>query len=330
METSHAFRTVETHTAGEPTRIITDGVVFSPGDKTTADYRREFEEDHDWVRQLLIKEPRGHDDMFGAVPVSTARTAADIGLFFLTNDGYLNMCGHATIGAVTALLELGQLQPQETITVETPAGLVETRPEMNDQSVEHVEFRNVDSFVDGSTEVSLSTGETVALDVVYGGNYLALVDLEQLELSVSTENTRELVDRGLEIRELVNEHYSVKHQLTGESMAVDLTEFYEHADGVDRNVTVFADGSIDRSPCGTGTSAKMALLHDRGELAVGESYRHRSVIDTEFEGSLAAARTTDGRDVVAPRIRGSAYIIAKNEFLLTPDDPIVGFSVGGS
>ncbi|MFC3959149.1 proline racemase family protein [Halovivax cerinus] len=327
METSHAFSTVETHTAGEPTRIITDGITFSSGDKTTADYRREFEAEFDWIRRLLVKEPRGHDDMFGAVPVPTATPEADIGLFFLTNDGYLDMCGHGTIGAVTAFVELGRLPVQETITVETPAGLIETRPQVDDGSVTSVAFQNVDAFVHDSFEVTLSTGSTVDVDVVYGGNYLALVDASALECSLSRSNTQRLIELGSEIRDLVNERTRIRHPTTDEPATVDLTEFYAHEDGVDRNVTVFANGSIDRSPCGTGTSAKMALLYERGDLAVGEPYRHRSIIDTEFEGSIATARTVDDRDVVAPEIRGSAYIIARNQFYLNPDDPIVGFSL---
>lgn len=328
METSHAFSTVETHTAGEPTRLITDGITFSPGAKTTAEYRREFETEYDWIRRLLVKEPRGHDDMFGAVPVPTSHPEADIGLFFLTNDGYLDMCGHGTIGAVTAFLELGRLPATETVTIETPAGLVETRPQMDEQNVSHVEFRNVESFVHDSCEVSLSTGVTVDVDIVYGGNYLALIDAAALECSLSRADSRRLIELGREIRQLVNERTTIRHPVTGEPATVDLTEFYTHGDDVDQNVTVFANGSIDRSPCGTGTCAKMALLYARGELDVGERYRHRSIIDTEFEGSIATARTTDGRDVITPVIRGSAYIIAKNQFFLNPDDPIVGFSVG--
>lgn len=330
METSHAFSTVETHTAGEPTRIITDGIEFSSGEKTTAEYREEFETEYDWVRRLLIKEPRGHDDMFGAVPVPTSHPDADIGLFFLTNDGYLDMCGHATIGTVTAFLELGRLPIQETIAVETPAGLIETRPTLDGRSVEEVEFRNVDSFVQESCQISLRSGPTVDVDIVYGGNYLAMVDADELGVSISKGNTHRLIELGREVRLAVNERVRIEHPFTGEPATVDLTEFYEHGEGVDRNVTVFADGSIDRSPCGTGTSAKMALLHARGELDVGESYRHRSVIDTEFEGSLASVRTREGRTVVTPLIRGSAYIIAKNQFLLNPDDPIIGFNVDGA
>jgi len=327
METSHAFSTVETHTAGEPTRIITDGILFSAGEKRTAKYQQEFESEYDWIRQLLIKEPRGHDDMFGAVPVPTSHEDADIGLFFLTNDGYLDMCGHATIGAVTAFLELGRLPIKEKITVETPAGLIETQPQVTDQSVKHVELQNVDSFVQDSRELTLASGVTVTVDIVYSGNFLAMVNVGELGVAISKENTRELIELGREIRRNVNQDVSIEHPWTGEPATVDLTEFYEHGEGVDRNVTVFADGSIDRSPCGTGTCAKMALLHSRGELNIGEPYRHRSVIDTEFEGSLAAERMRDGRSVVLPRIRGSAYIIAKNQFLLNSDDPITGFNV---
>jgi proline racemase len=329
METSHSFSTIDTHTAGEPTRIVTDGLLFSPGEKTTLEYREEFRESFDWVRQLLMKEPRGHDDMFGAVPVSTATPEADLGVFFITNDGYLEMCGHATIGTITAFVELGRLPAQDTIVVETPAGLVETRLTVTERTVESVEFRNVESFLYDSLSVTLDSGQAVDVDVVFAGNFFAMVDVADVGRSLTREDTRQLIELGTEIRRKTNASLDVVHPFTGAPSEVALTEFYERSEGGDRNLTVFGNGSVDRSPCGTGTCAKMTLLHNRGELDLGETYHHLSVIDTEFEGEIESTARRDGYDVVTPLVRGSAYIIARNEYSLHPDDPLIGFNITG-
>lgn len=330
METSHAFSTIDTHTAGEPTRIVTDGLRLASGPETVEEYRTEFRENHDWIRELLLKEPRGHDDMFGAVPVPSSHPEADLGVFFLTNEGYIDMCGHATIGVVTAFLELGRLPVKETVVLETPAGLIEAEPDVRNRTVERVQFRNVESFVYDSCTVSLDTGSSVHVDVVYGGNFFAMVDVRDVDASVSPGHSNRLVDLGLEIRRNVNESLDVRHPFTGEPAAVKLTEFYDSTAAPHRNLTVFGTGSIDRSPCGSGTCAKMALLQSTGDLGQGEPYPHRSVIDTEFEGEIEAVRSRDGYDVVVPTIRGSAYVIARNEFVLDPDDPLVGFNVTGN
>lgn len=327
MQTGPTFSTVDTHTAGEPTRIITDGPVFSPGEKTTVEYREEFRAKYSWVRELLIKEPRGHDDMFGAIPVSTTTPEADFGLFFITNDGYLDMCGHATIGVITAFIELGRLPTRNTIVVETPAGLVEARPMVSDGTVESVEIQNVKSFFYDSCKVTVADERTVDVDIVYSGNFFAMVDITTLGLTIEKENANRLIKLGLQVRRKVNEKVEVTHPFSGDSMEVALTEFYEHDHEYDRNFTVFGEGTVDRSPCGSGTCAKMTLLHYRGDLDIGERYHIRSVIETEFEGEIESVEDRDGYAVVRPSIIGSAYIISQNQYSLDPDDPIIGFSI---
>jgi proline racemase len=265
--------------------------------------------------------------MFGAVPVSTSTDAADVGAFFITNDGYLDMCGHATIGLVTAFVELGRLPRRERIAVETPAGLVETRPVIRDGTVERVAFRNVDSYYVGRREVSVEPVGRLSVDVVFAGNTFAMVDSRAVGVGVARENTDRLIDLGRSVRRAVNAAADLHDPVTGDRVEVELVEFYEHADGFDRNLTVFANGSVDRSPCGSGTCAKMALLHADGQLEVGEPYRHRSVIDTEFEGEIESVERRNGHCVVSPVISGSAYVIARNEFTLDPADPIIGFNV---
>lgn len=322
------FTTVDTHTAGEPTRIILDGFDSSALDGESVHAKRDsFAEQYDWIRELLIKEPRGHDNMFGAVIVDP-RDDADLGVFFLDNEGYLDMCGHGTIGVVSALAEMGQLPHDSTITVETPAGIVETRPQYVDGGVEAVTIQNVESFVYDTVTVPVSFSDSpLQVEVVYAGNFFALVDSEQLDGSLDTSRTEEFVDWGLEIRDTVNETLDIVHPFTGESGTVSITEIYESDGDADRSIVVFGDGQVDRSPCGTGTCAKMTLLHESGTLSVDEPYRHESIIGTQFRGRIVEARERDGITVTVPTITGAARITGKHTFLKDPRDELTGFSL---
>ena len=325
------FTTVDTHTAGEPTRILLDGVDRSTLDGESVRAKRDsFAEQYDWVRELLIKEPRGHDNMFGAVVLDAHDDDADIGVFFLDNGGYLDMCGHGTIGVVSALVELGQLSPDQTINVETPAGIVETEPQYDDGGVEAVTIRNVESFVYDTVTVAVSFSDApLQVDVVYAGNFFALVDSEQLDAPLETSRTEEFVNWGLELREAVNETLDIEHPFSGEQASVSITEIYESGDDADRSIVVFGDGQVDRSPCGTGTCAKMTLLHGAGALSVGEPYLHESIIGTQFQGRIVERREQDDITVTVPTITGAARITGKHTFLKDPRDQLTGFSLSG-
>ena len=331
MDEDIHIETVDTHTEGEPTRIITGGIdesSFSGG--RVADQRDRFADSLDWVRELLMKEPRGHDDMFGAVLTDPAHDAADVGAFFMDSGGYLDMCGHGTIGLVTALIERGELDATPTVTLETPAGLVETRPTVEDGYVSAVTLRNVESFVYDRLTVSVegpSGRVTVPVDLVYAGNFFALVDSTAVGLAVDTTNTETFVRLGLAIRERVNEELDIQHPFTGDESAVSITEFYQSNPDVDSNIVVFGDGQVDRSPCGTGTCAKMTLLHERGDLGLDDPYEYESVIGTRFEGCLVDAEERDGYTVTTPEVSGSAEITGEHTFIRRPHDSLDGFSV---
>lgn len=331
MEGDVCIETVDTHTKGEPTRIVTNGVdrsSFAGG--SVADQRDRFAASLDWVREFLMKEPRGHDDMFGAILTEPHHEQADVGAFFMDSGGYLDMCGHGTIGLVTALIERGELDPKPVVILETPAGLVETRPTIEDGVVTAVALRNVDSFVYDQTTVSIDgpTGRrTVPVDIVYAGNAFALVDSEDVGLTVDTSNTSEFVETGLQIRERVNDELDIVHPFTGDEEAVSLTEFYQSRAEVDKNIVVFGDGSVDRSPCGSGTCAKMTLLHHRDELGIDEPYLYESIIGTCFEGRLVDASERDGFVVTTPEVTGSAEITGEHTFIRRPHDSLGAFSV---
>ncbi|EMA27460.1 proline racemase family protein [Halobiforma nitratireducens] len=332
MQSDIAIETIDTHTAGEPTRIVTGGIDRSRIERGDVRNQRElFETHYDWVRELLMCEPRGHADMFGAVPTVPASPAADLGLFFMDGEGYLDMCGHGTMGAVTALLETGHLEPAETVTVETPAGLVETAPTVTDGRVESVTVRNVDSYVVGERRLTVEVAgvtDTLSVDVVAAGNVFALVDADDIDQAISPENAETFVELGLEIRRRVNENADLVDPITGDQRRVSVVEFYEaDADGADRNLVVFGDGQVDRSPCGTGTCAKMTLLHSRDALEVDERYRYESVIGSEFTGRLRTVEHRNGVAVTTPAVTGSAYVIGRHTFLSDTRDELGGFSL---
>jgi len=330
MQSEHLITTLDTHTAGEPTRIVTDGLGWSSRDQTVAEQARRFATDYDWARKLLMEEPRGHTDMFGAVPVKPADPEADLGLIFLTHDGVGELCGHAIMGVVTAFVETGRLDPGEEISIETPVGVSTATAELAGDRVDEVAVRSPPSFVYDEVTVALDGLGEVRVDVVYAGIFFAMVDAGDLGLSLGREPVDELVQHGLDVRAAVNADLDVVHPLTGASREVILTEFYEPRDPVDGTLVVLADGSVDRSPCGTGTCAKMALLHHRGELGVGEPYRTEGPIGTQFEGRLLHTEQTDGYTVTRPEVAGSAYITAKNTFVLDPADPLTGFSLSSA
>ncbi len=329
MKSKYLIDTIDTHTAGEPTRIVIGGLdLYSFFGRSIGEQRDIFSERYDDIRVLLMKEPRGHDDMFGAVPVKPMKEEADIGVIFMHTTGYLDMCGHGTIGVVTALLETGVLQVKDKIIIETPAGLVETLPKMKGDKVEKVSMKNVDSFILGRKRVRLEKlKKNIFVDIAYSGNLVGLVDVKSVGHSIKKEELGILKQLGTELMNRLNDENKFLHPIENYEKRVDLIEFYESREDVDRNIVVFADGSIDRSPCGTGTCAKMTFLHDKGELAVNEEYRYQSVLGTEFSGRILSAEEKEGVIVIKPEISGSAYITGKNTFILDPEDPLTGFSL---
>lgn len=306
--------TLDTHTAGMPTRILIGWPGEDPDVDTVTAQRDAFIREHDHIRRLVMCEPRGHRSMYGAVPVPTG-TAADLGVFFFDAHKYADMCGHGTIGVVTALIESGRLDPAPDLTIATPAGLVRTRQEIDDGIVRSVAVNNVESTVFGSTTLRDSILGRIEIDIVAAGNVFGLVDATAIGLDVTVDHLdrfRHLGPRLLEQLATVgsDEHPEVTH-----------LQFYAG----ERNVVVSGDGLFDRSPCGTGTCARMALHCDQGELAIDEPFRHESIIGTEFQGWLSDRTERDGRTTVVPWVSGAAYLTGEHRFVLDPLDPLTPF-----
>ncbi|WP_336336438.1 proline racemase family protein [Haloarcula brevis] len=314
------FITTDTHTGGEPTRIVLDGIEDGAlTGETVRDKRDRFAATADGVRALLMREPRGHADMFGAVPVPTDR--ADLGVFFMDTEGYLDMCGHGLIGVVTALVERGDLPASPELTVETPAGLVDVTVETADGRVRRVAFENVDSYVCETVTVDRDGGPAEAR-VVYAGNYFAVVDADSL--GVTLDDAAECIEPALALRRAVNDA-APTDPTTGEPAPVAAVELTA---GDGRSCVVFADGSVDRSPCGTGTCARLTLHHADGDLAVGERIEVTGPVGSTFEGYIADTRVEDGVTVTSPVVSGTAHVTGEHTFYRDGNDTLGSFTIG--
>lgn len=321
MKLRRFVQVVDTHTAGEPTRVVLSGLPPIPGG-TMEERRRWLAENADGFRKFLLREPRGHADMFGAIITPPCSPEADLGVIFLDNGGYLRMCGHGTIGVVTALAASGWTE-KGTLALDTPAGLVRCRLHWREGELSGVTFRNVPSFYLGT----LNPGG-VPVHIAYGGNLFALVDAASLGVGLDREHLPELIRLGLEIRNEVNAHHRFLHPATGEELEVELVEFYDEGMAPPRNVVIFGKGQVDRSPCGTGTCAKMAFLHAEGRLRVGDEYRYRGILDTEFVGRIAAETEVGGKVAIVPEITGTAHVIGFGHLVYVEGDPFPeGFSL---
>jgi proline racemase/trans-L-3-hydroxyproline dehydratase len=326
MNFSHTITTVDTHTMGEPTRVVTAGIAHIPG-KQMIDKKIWLSKHRDHIRQMLMLEPRGHQDMFGAILTEPVTDEAHAGVIFMDSGGYLDMCGHGSMGVVVVLLETGMLSsisPEPDITrtlaLDTPAGLIHARAVMEKGRVTQVTIQNRESFFCESMQIHLDTIGTIPVDIAYGGNYFALVNADHLNLPVDLTHIDPLKKLGLAIRTAVNRQFSFSHPVTGLPATVDLTEIYENTDPP-RNIVVFGTGQVDRSPCGTGTSAKMAFLHQKGRLKPGEPYTYQSVFGTAFTGKIVKETRVGDRPAIIPEITGKAWITGFHQFVVDNTDP---------
>ncbi|MEU2509523.1 proline racemase family protein [Streptomyces sp. NPDC007863] len=327
MRTRHVYHAVDSHTEGMPTRVVTGGVGVIPG-ATMAEKRLHFIEHRDSLRTLLMYEPRGHAAMSGAILQPPTRPDADYGVLFVEVSGLLPMCGHGTIGVATVLVETGMVpvvEPVTTVRLDTPAGLVSVDVRVEDGAARSVTLTNVPAFsvgLDLKTEVP-GYG-TVTYDLAYGGNFYAFVELDALGLPFDRAHKQDLLTAGLAIMDAINA--GEDRPVHPEDPAVaGVKHVYLAAPGSDavrsRHAMAIHPGWFDRSPCGTGTSARMAQLHARGLLPLGTDFVNESFIGTEFTGRLVAETTVGGRPAVVPTVTGRAWITGTAQYFLDPTDP---------
>ncbi len=326
MRSSKVFHAVDSHTEGMPTRVVTGGFGVIPG--ATMFERREYFLQHlDHVRELLMNEPRGHAAMSGAILQPPTRPDADYGVLYIEVSGCLPMCGHGTIGVATVLVETGMVEvvePVTTIRLDTPAGLVVAQVRVTGGVAESVTITNVPAFVLGlDRKVEVQPWGQVPYDMAFGGNFYAIVQVDDLGIAFHRDNKQELLDAGLAIMAAVNEHDRPVHP--DNPGIAGCHHVYLAAPGSDarhsRHAMAIHPGWFDRSPCGTGTSARMAQLHARGELPLHTDFDNESFIGTHFTGRLVDEEMTDGTARVVPTITGRAWITGTAQYLLDPRDP---------
>lgn len=323
-----SISTIDYHTAGEPFRIVTGGVDPVPG-ASILDKRRHAAEHHDHVRRLLVNEPRGHADMYGCFVTEPVDGGADVGAVFFHNAGYSTACGHGTIALVTWALEHGRLavrEPETEVVVDVPSGRLHTVATVAGGRVRSVRFRNVPAYVE-LEGIELETGEgRLTADVAYGGAFYASVDVRGLPLAVEPSALPRLIALGRDVKAQLEASHTIVHPLEPELRDVYGVVFFQDEDGgpplVQRNVTVFADGEVDRSPCGSGTAARLALLDRSGRLPRGETLRHLGIVGTEFSARVVGEVDVAGRSAVVTEVEGSAHETGVHRFVLDPDDPL--------
>jgi proline racemase len=322
VRASRYFTAVDSHTEGMPTRVVTGGLAPIPG-ATMAERREHFVKNMDHIRQFLVNEPRGHAAMSGAILQPPTRPDADWGVLYIEVSGCLPMCGHGTIGVATVLVETGMVEvtePVTTVRLDTPAGLVVAEVNVRDGRAESVRFQNVPAYVhelDAAVDVP-GLGE-VRYDMAYGGNFYAILPIESIGISFDVKEKERMLAAGLSIMDAINARRRPVHRedpgIAG-CKHVQLVAPGENGSDA-RNAMVIHPGWFDRSPCGTGTSARMAQLHTRGELPLNTDFVNESLLGTRFTGRLVA-ETSRG---VIPTIEGRAWLTGMAQYLLDPTDP---------
>ena len=333
MIAGRVFAAVDSHTEGMPTRVITGGIGPIPG-ASMLERKLHFEEQMDDLRLLLMREPRGHGAMSGAILQPPFRDDADWGVVFIEVSGCLPMCGHGTIGVATVLVETGMVEvrePETVVRLDTPAGLVEARVAVDGGRARSVSLRNVPSFLLARERSVTLNGRALTYDMAFGGNFYAILPADSAGLEVDPARADELIATGLDIMAAINASERPVHpadeRISG-CRHVVFTAPGEDWRRSQRSATSIHPGWLDRSPCGTGTSARLAQLHARGELGMGEEFVNRSVIGTRFAGRIVEETEVAGVPAVVPEISGRAWITGMGQYMLDPEDPFpAGFTL---
>lgn len=320
--------TIEMHTGGEPLRILVDGVPEIRGN-TMLEKRRYFKNHFDHIRKGTMWEPRGHADMYGAVITAPCSPEADFGTFFLHNEGYSTMCGHAIIALTKFVIDAKLVRgkgDRVIVRIDAPPGLIEARGWRQDGMVRHVTFTNVPSFVlYRDQQVQVAGLGRIKYDVAYGGAFYAIVDAEKMGLLLEADQYARMIQLGRAIKKSVAINQKIVHPYEedlGFLYGTIFTSKAGHPNRHSRNVCVFANGEVDRSATGSGVSARAALLHAKGELRVGERIAIESILGTVMEVEVAGITTFGPHKAIVPRVTGSATFTGSNVFWFDPEDPV--------
>jgi len=328
------YRTLDAHAAGEPLRLIIEGYP-APKGRTMLEKRAWVKRHADAIRCALMLEPRGHADMYGAVLTEPVTPEADAGVLFMHNEGYSTMCGHGIVAVTTMAIERGLIHPKEPnrVVYDSPAGPVRARAYVSERGgndgrgtrVDRVAFDNVPSFVFAPGLPVRAGNREVRVDVAFGGAFYAIVDAEAAGLPIAPGRLPELRRAGMEIKHAVEDAITVVHPLDKGLNGIYGTIFTgppERGDADLKNVTIFADAEVDRSPCGTGTCAVMAVIDAMGLMPPDRPFGHESLIGTLFNGRITGRRRVGEFDAILPELEGSAWITGEHVFLVDDEDPL--------
>ncbi|SHG71243.1 4-hydroxyproline epimerase [Chryseolinea serpens] len=327
------FFCIDAHTCGNPVRLVAGGGPSLEG-KNMSEKRQHFLREYDWIRKGLMFEPRGHDMMSGSILYPPCDPQNDVAVLFIETSGCLPMCGHGTIGTVTIAIEEGLVVPKQpgVLNVEVPAGLIRIEYTQKDQKVTSVKIRNIKSFLaaENLTATCPDLGE-LTVDVSYGGNFYAIVDVQKNFPGLEHFRAEQLIGWSRELRKNINAKYSFVHP---ENPTINGCSHILWAGAVmdpsstGRNAVFYGDKAIDRSPCGTGTSARLAQWHAKGKLKKGEPFVHESIIGSKFIGRVEEETTLDSKPAIVPSIEGWAVVMGYNTIIMDDNDPYAhGFQV---
>ena len=319
---------IDAHTGGEPFRVIVDGFPELKG-KTMLERRRYAKEHYDHLRTALMWEPRGHADMYGCILTEPVTPDADFGILFIHNEGFSTMCGHGIIGIATVVVETGIMpivSPFTEIKIDSPAGLITAYAQIENNHVKSVSFLNVPSFVSALDEViDVPELGKVRYDLAFGGAFYAVVKAVDVGLTCGPRDYRLLIGNGMAIKRAIMKNRPIKHPfeedlgfLYGTIFIGPPTQEGSHS----QNVCIFADGEVDRSPTGTGVSARLAILHRRGEIKRDQSVVVESILGSKFIGKVVEEMSFGPHAAIIPEVAGRAHIIGRNELWINPNDPL--------
>lgn len=327
------FFCVDAHTCGNPVRVVTGGGPFLKG-SNMSEKRQHFLKEYDWIRKGLMFEPRGHDMMSGSILFPPSDPQNDVGILFIETSGCLPMCGHGTIGTVTVMIEEGLVTPRipGELNLETPAGLVKVTYKQQGKKVSSVKIVNIASYL-AAEDIMVECPDLglLKVDVAYGGNFYAVIDPQENFLGLEKYSVDKLISWSRDLRKRLNQEHSFVHPenptINGLSHILWAGEVIDK-DSTARNAVFYGEKAIDRSPCGTGTSARMAQWHARGKLKIGQDFVHESIIGSKFIGRIEEETVLAGRKAIIPSIEGWAMVTGYNNIIIDDEDPYAhGFQV---
>ncbi|KKB35548.1 proline racemase family protein [Bacillus thermotolerans] len=318
VELRDFIETIDAHAMGEAARIVVGGTPKIQG-RTMMEKKQYVQAEMDNIRKLLMHEPRGHLNMFGAILTEPCQPECDLGVLFMDSGGYLNMCGHGTIASITVAINTGLIAKKDKVLLDTPSGVVECYVTYENSKVKEVSFINVPAFLfEKDIKILVENAGWITVDIAFGGSFFAIADAKQFGLNLDIEEQDKIVDLGLAIREAANQQLVIHHPEIPEINKVDLVEFsLQLGDKHYKNTVVFGDGQVDRSPCGTGTCAKLSTLN----LKPGEQIIQESIIGSQFKGTVIDYTKVKNYEAIIPKITGSAWITGFHKFSLEATDP---------